>query len=92
MATMPSAYEETSTFVIEPWNVILINDDWHTFEEVIFQLVKATGCTVEQAQAIAWEAHALGEALCYTGPRERCELVASILEEIELAVRLEAAS
>ena len=27
-----------------PWKVILFNDDVHTFEEVVIQLMKATGC------------------------------------------------
>ncbi len=89
MSTKVSLYEETSTLVIEPWNVILLNDNRHTFDEVIVQLMKATGCSPEQAREITWQVHTQGEALCYTGPRERCEHVASILEEIELRVRLE---
>ncbi len=91
MGTKVSLFEETSTFVIEPWNVILLNDDRHTFDEVIAQLIKATGCSLDQAREISWQAHTQGEGLCYTGPRERCEHVASILEEIELRVRLERA-
>lgn len=91
MATKPSTLDSTSSLVIEPWNVILLNDDWHTFDEVISQVVKATGCSVEQARAIAWSVHMNGEAVCFTGSRERCELVANVLEEIELGVRLEAA-
>ena len=89
MGTKVSLYEEASTFVSEPWNVILINDNWHTFDEVIVQLMKATGCSPEQASEITWQVHTQGEALCYTGPGERCEHAASILEEIELRVRLE---
>lgn len=80
-----------STFVIEPWNVILLNDDWHTFDEVISQLIKATNCSRQKAEDIAWEAHTKGEAICFSGPRERCEHVALILEEIDLGVRLERA-
>jgi ATP-dependent Clp protease adaptor protein ClpS len=91
MATKPSQLEGTSSIVIEPWNVILLNDDFHAFEEVTFQLMRATSCTQEVAEAITWEAHSKGEAVCFTGSRERCELVASILEEIELRVRLEKA-
>ena len=87
--TLPEAEEKTSTVVIEPWNVILLNDDLHTFEEVILQLMKATGCSVETAQEITWEVHTEDQALCYSGPKERCEHVASILEEIGLAVRIE---
>ncbi len=91
MSPQESVLEETSTIVIEPWNVILFNDDWHTFEEVIAQLILATSCSAEQAAHIAWDAHKGGEAVCYTGSRERCELVASVLEEIDLGVRLEKA-
>ena len=91
MATKASPLEGTSTIVIEPWNVILLNDDFHDFDEVIVQLIRATSCTIETAEAIAWEAHSKGEAVCFTGSRERCELVASILEEIALRVRLEKA-
>ncbi|BCB95601.1 Clp protease adaptor protein ClpS [Dissulfurispira thermophila] len=81
----------TSIFVIEPWNVILLNDDWHTFDEVIIQIVKAIKCSPQKALDIALEAHTKGEAVCYSGPRERCEHVASILEEIELGVKIERA-
>jgi ATP-dependent Clp protease adaptor protein ClpS len=91
MGTQESVLEETSTLVIEPWNVILLNDDWHTFDDVISQLMLATGCSAEQAAQIAMEAHNTGEAVCYSGPRERCELVAEVLEEIDLGVRLEKA-
>jgi ATP-dependent Clp protease adapter protein ClpS len=87
--TLPEAEEKTSTVVIEPWNVILLNDDWHTFEEVILQVLKATGCSIEKAQEITWKVHTEGEAVCYSGPKERCEHVASILEEIDLAVKIE---
>ena len=92
MDTGEALLEETSTFVIEPWNVLLINDDWHSFEEVIFQLMKATGCSGEKAAEIAMRAHGEGEAVCFTGHRERCELVASILEEIDLGVSIERAA
>lgn len=90
MSTKSLPDQKTSRVTIEPWNVILGNDDWHTFEEVIIQLVRATSCSVEKAAKIAYEVHTLGEAICYTGSRERCELVAEILLEIKLSVRVEA--
>lgn len=89
--TETSIKDYSSTFVIEPWNVILLNDDWHTFDEVIAQLIKATGCTPQKALEIALEAHNNGEAICFIGHRERCEHVASVLEEIDLGVRIERA-
>jgi ATP-dependent Clp protease adapter protein ClpS len=87
--TLPDSNEKTSKLVIEPWNVILLNDEWHTFEDVILQLMKATGCSIEEAQEITWKVHTDGEAVCYSGPIERCEHVALILEEIDLAVKLQ---
>jgi ATP-dependent Clp protease adapter protein ClpS len=89
MGTQAAPMEGSSTLVIEPWNVILLNDEWHTFDEVILQLLKATGCSVQDAQQITWAVHSEGEAVCYTGPRERCEHVAAVLEEIRLEVRIE---
>ena len=91
MATKAAPLEGISQIVIEPWNVILLNDDFHAFEEVIVQLMRATSCSSQRAEAIAWEAHSKGETICFTGSRERAELAASILEEIELRVRLEQA-
>ncbi|PSQ72236.1 MAG: hypothetical protein BRD26_02705, partial [Bacteroidetes bacterium QH_1_64_81] len=38
----------------DPWFVILFNDEVHTFEEVIGQLVKATGCSRGEAEDMAW--------------------------------------
>jgi ATP-dependent Clp protease adaptor protein ClpS len=89
IGTRTSISDTPSTIVIEPWNVILLNDDWHTFDEVILQLMKAIKCSRQEAENIAWEAHTKGEALCFSGPRERCEHVAGILEEIDLGVRVE---
>lgn len=87
--TETSILDYPSTFVVEPWNVILLNDDWHTFDEVILQLIKATKCNPRRASEIAFEVHNNGEAVCYSGPKERCEHVASILEEIDLGVKIE---
>jgi ATP-dependent Clp protease adapter protein ClpS len=91
MGTLAEPCEKSATFAIDPWTVIVLNDDFHTFEEVIGQLQLATGCLFEEAAAIAWEAHERGEAPCYSGPLERCEHVAAILGRIDLGVRIERA-
>jgi ATP-dependent Clp protease adapter protein ClpS len=76
---------------VPPCQVILHNDDWHTFDEVILQLRKATGCALEEAVRIAWTAHTAGRAACFSGPFERCEIVATKLQEIRLGVTIERA-
>ncbi len=73
----------------KPWHVILYNDDIHSFEEVIMQLVKATSCTVNQAKAYAFEAHLKGKAGVYEGSFEECFRVQGVLREIQLVTEIE---
>ncbi len=81
--------EQDITGVDIPAKVILYNDDWHTFEEVIVQLMKATGCGRERAEALTWEVHTRGKAAVYEGSLAECLRVSSILEEIALHTQIE---
>ncbi|MGA7307144.1 MAG: ATP-dependent Clp protease adaptor ClpS [Rhodothermales bacterium] len=67
-----------------PWHVILFNDDVHTFDEVIHQLVKATGCSVATAESHAWSVHTTGKATVFEDELESCLKVQAVLREIEL--------
>lgn len=69
--------------------VILYNDEIHTFDEVIVQLIKAIGCSPEEAESIAWEVHSKGKAMVYEGELPDCLRVSSILEEIALHTQIE---
>ncbi len=71
-----------------PWRVILYNDDIHTFDEVILQLQKATGCSLERAEQIAWIAHTQGKAVAYEGEFEDCLRVQGVLREIGLITEI----
>lgn len=73
----------------EPAKVILFNDEVHTFDEVISQIIKATRCAREKAEALTWEVHNTGKAVVYTGELARCVQVSSILEEIQLMTQIE---
>lgn len=68
---------------------ILFNDDFHTFDEVARQLMKAIRCTYSKAMGLANVVHNLGSAIVYTGHPERCEAVAMVLSEIKLRVIVE---
>jgi ATP-dependent Clp protease adapter protein ClpS len=70
----------------QPYIVILYNCDCHTFEEVIGQMQKATGCSREKADQVANEVHNKGRAVAYSGSQEECDRVARILREIKLQV------
>jgi ATP-dependent Clp protease adapter protein ClpS len=69
--------------------VILFNDNIHTFDDVISQLIKAIGCSSERAEAYAWEVHTKGKACVFVGEIEKCLKVSGILEEIGLHTQIE---
>ena len=73
----------------EPAKVILFNDNVHSFEEVIVQLIKAIKCTQNKAEGLAWEVHNTGKAVVYAGDLLRCMDVSSVLEEIRLMTQIE---
>ena len=68
--------------------VILFNDDWHTFDEVIDQLIKAINCSFDVARGFAFEVHVRGKAVVFTGDLQKCLRVSSILEEIALHTQI----
>jgi ATP-dependent Clp protease adaptor protein ClpS len=73
-ATKPREREETRTRLLPPYNVILENDDHHSFEFVIDVLRKVLGCTEQRAFRFAEQAHTTGRAVIWTGSKEVAEL------------------
>lgn len=71
-----------------PWTLILYDDDIHTFEEVIYQLIKALGCTMEKAEKITYTVHNEGKALVYQGSFEECLKINAVLQEIQLITEI----
>jgi len=85
----PAEIEDVTADSITPARVILFNDDWHTFDEVIGQLIKALGCSSGKAEAIAFEAHSKGKAMVYEGAMAECLRINGVLEEINLNTEIE---
>lgn len=79
--------DETSDIGLSS-RVILFNDDWHTFDEVISQLIMATQCSFEKARDLAFEVHVKGKAVVFSGTMKDCLKVSSILEEIALHTQI----
>ena len=75
--------------ITRPWQVILYNDDIHSFEEVILQVQKATGCSLLEATQITTEAHFKGKAVAFTGEFVNCNKVAGTLREIGLVAEIQ---
>lgn len=71
-----------------PWSTILFNCNCHTFDDVARQLVRAIHVSFDRGMDIANTVHTQGKAIVYSGPRERCEAVAMVLEDIGLIVKV----
>lgn len=84
--TEPEIEEETEIGL--PFKVVLYNDDWHTFDEVINQIIKATNCAFEKARDLTFEVHVKGKAIVFHGPLPESLKVSSVLEEIELHTQI----
>lgn len=80
--------EDQATDITQASRVVLYNDNWHTFDEVIEQLMKAVNCTYEQARSFAFEVHVKGRAIVFSGSLKKCLKVTSILEEIALHTQI----
>ena len=57
-----------------PYNVILLNDDDHSFEYVIGMLQRLFGHPPEKGYQMAWEVHSNGRVIVDTTTKERAEL------------------
>lgn len=69
--------------------VLLFNDEWHTFDEVIGQIIKAVKCTYHHAETLTLEVHEKGKALIFSGELQECLRVSGVLEEIALHTQIE---
>ncbi len=89
--TAPEQLEQhdEDTELQEPAKVILFNDEVHTFDEVITQIIKATGCASPRAEQLTWEVHNTGKANVFEGEMVKCIQVSGVLEEIDLMTQIE---
>ena len=79
----------TQTKLDNPWQVVLFNDEVHSFDEVIAQVQKAIGCPLQKAAELTLRAHRNGKTVVFIGSYVYCEHVTDVLEQIQLRVKLE---
>jgi len=72
--TRPRAQSETHTKHLPPYNVIILNDEEHTFDYVIELLTKLFAHPLTTAQEMTWRIHTTGRAVVYTTHKEKAEL------------------
>ena len=81
--------KDSDTLIEHPAKVILFNDEIHSFEEVIGQLIKALRCDSSKAEGLTWEVHNSGKAAVFEGPMNECIKVSGVLEEIALHTQIQ---
>src|SRR4051812_43682225 len=76
VATRPRADTDqaTQTRRQPPYNVVILNDEEHTFEYVIALLTKVFRHSLSTAEGLTWKIHSTGRAIVYTTHREKAEL------------------
>jgi ATP-dependent Clp protease adaptor protein ClpS len=70
----PEVTTEQKTRRLPPYNVVILNDDDHTFEYVIDLLTKLFRHAIKTAEELALRIHIAGRAVVYTTHKELAEL------------------
>jgi len=81
-------FAESQAHLEDPWYLILYDDNFHTFDEVILQLMKALKCDLSIAEEITLKVHNEGKCLVHTGTIEECIRINSVLLEINLTTEI----
>jgi ATP-dependent Clp protease adaptor protein ClpS len=66
--------QQTATRRQPPYNVIVLNDEEHTFEYVIELFAKVFNHPRKVGEALAWAIHTQGRAIVFTTHKELAEL------------------
>jgi len=67
-------HAETQSRQQPPYNVIILNDEEHTFDYVIELLCKLFRHSLPTAEELTWRIHRAGRAVVYTTHKELAEL------------------
>jgi len=72
--TLPAEKEEQKTEGLPPYNVVLLDDDDHSYEYVILMLKRIFGHPIEKGLQMAQEVDAKGRVVVATTNLEQAEL------------------
>jgi ATP-dependent Clp protease adaptor protein ClpS len=73
-AVEPEATTEHQTRRLPPYNVVILNDEEHTFPYVIDLLIKLFRHPLPKAEELTLRIHTTGRAIVYTTHKELAEL------------------
>jgi hypothetical protein len=70
----------------EGWIVTVFNNDINSYDEVMFVLMLATGCTSEEAYIEAWEVDHYGKCVVHKACESECKKAADVIATIGIKV------
>lgn len=68
--------------------VIVYNNEHNTYDEVTNILIRATGCSLDEAEMETWEIDHLGKSVVHHGEEDECERAAAIIRTIGIVVEV----
>jgi ATP-dependent Clp protease adaptor protein ClpS len=74
LPAIPKLREQEKTKRQPPYNVVLLDDDYHTFDYVIAMLQQLFGYPREKGMQMAMEVHTTGRVIVLTTTKEHAEL------------------
>jgi ATP-dependent Clp protease adaptor protein ClpS len=74
LPAIPKPREQEKTKRQPPYNVVLLDDDYHTFDYVIAMLQQLFGYPREKGYQMALEVHTTGRVIVLTTSKEHAEL------------------
>ena len=88
--TEPAEVSETSAGRSDRWAVVLLNDDYHSVDYVVWALLKAVPDLTEiEASLIMLEAHNTGKGVVTVCGREQAEQYRGSLRVLQLGCEIE---
>jgi hypothetical protein len=70
------------------WMVTVFDNDFNTYDQVIFILMVATGCDEDEAYIETWEIDHLGQSVVHIADEPECRRVAGIIATIGIRVEV----
>jgi ATP-dependent Clp protease adapter protein ClpS len=68
--------------------VTVFNNDHNTWDEVVDILMKATACSLDEAEIETWEIDHLGKSVVHHGDRGECDAAAEVIRQIGIRVEV----
>jgi ATP-dependent Clp protease adapter protein ClpS len=80
--------DDGSTSTSGSWVVVVFNNNYNTYDEVITILIMATNCSLDEAEIETWEIDHLGKSVVHHGEKEECQQAAATISLIGIKVQV----